>query len=116
MPAVVIDQGRFTAQQTMLDAVAGVTHGTWQRAFRMHPFTITCSGAFVATVKVLVSNASTKPDDADDDHPQLGSDLTGPGSVVSDGPYEWVKVLVPAWTSGPVSAAWCAANNAPARG
>ena len=42
--------------------------------------------------------------------------MTAPGVVHSDGPYEWVKVRVSAYTSGTISANLVAANNAPARG
>jgi len=114
--AIEQNQGRFTNRETLLNAVTATNTGTWTRAHRMHPFTVVVSGSFSATVKVYVANSASAPSDSDHDFPQLGDDMTAPGVVHSDGPYEWVKVRVSAYTSGTISANLVAANNAPARG
>lgn len=103
--------GRFTTtsdEEALL--VNGVSAG-WKRIYKLHPFTVDVSGAAsFTTVTVYVSNAPAMPTDADANHSVLGT-KTAPGSILSDGPYNFVKVVGPA----PVNAYLAAANNAPAR-
>lgn len=110
------NQGRFVLRETLLSAVTATNNGTWTRCHKMHPFTVVVSGSFSGTAKVYVSNDATQPTASDHNYPQLGDDITSVGVVHSDGPYEWVKVRVSAYTSGTCNANLAAANNAPARG
>lgn len=124
---------RFVASRILLDQQATSTPGQWWDTLQLHPFTVVISGQYTLTpdtggFTVLVSNGVggfdpsgnaiiTKPDDADIFYPTLGPELiTTPYSVLSDGPYRWVKVVVTGLVSGSVSAAWSAAVNVGEKG
>ena len=105
-------QGRFKLHEALLTSQSAATAGRWVDTFGMHPFSVTVSGSFVGTVKILVSNAPTKPSDSETNHPQLGSDITAPEAVSADLPFRWVKAQVSAYTSGSVSAAFLGVTEA----
>lgn len=96
-------RGLWFISGTLQDAVASTSNGTWQNLNGIHPASITVGGTFVATVKILVSNAPTKPLDSDNAQAQLGSDITTPQTLSTDLPYRWVKAQVSAFSSGSIT-------------
>lgn len=118
---------RFFASRILVDGETADTDGVWFDTLQLHPFTITIGGDFVLTpstggITVLVSNGvlgytadskvaiGVKPADADNHWPALGPDLiNAPYSVLSDGPYRWVKIRIQGLTAGSVKASWSAA-------
>src|SRR5438552_8624921 len=97
---------RFMGRVRLLDGATGVTVGRWCRINGYYPLSVTIDGEdgggapFVATVKVLVTNSIEQPSDASVNFGQIGPDVTAPQPVVITAPYEWVKVIVSAYTSG----------------
>lgn len=122
-------QGRFTIHEVLLDAVTTTSAGQWIDTWGVHPFSVTFRGPFSAQCKVRVSNGGapairpdgqvvpTKPTDSDSGHGQLGSTVTtADGTIVSDGPYRYLKIEVSAYTSGTISAMVYGANHVGTRG
>ena len=88
---------------TLLDNVAGTTDGEWIDVRRFRRKTIHVKGTFSATVKIAGSCEPTMPAN-NDNGVQIGSDITAP-AIVEVGPViKWLKVYVPAYTSGSISA------------
>jgi hypothetical protein len=87
MPTLV--GNRFEHEDTLM--LAGASTG-WRPVFRFFPFTVDVSGSGSpwATLTIYVSNAPTAPTDTDANHSVLGT-KTAPGSILSDGPYKWIK-------------------------
>lgn len=98
-------QGRFFMSHALLSAQAATTAGTWQSLLGLHPFTVTVSGTFSGTCKILVSDQLQKPADSETTHPQLGADITTPTLVSFAAPVQWIKVQVSSYASGSINAA-----------
>lgn len=89
----------------LLENVQAPNTGSWKPLNGVRPLSIVLRGNFVATCKVFIANDPLKPDDADNNYPQLGTDKTAPALVsLADVGVQWVKVQVSAYTSGAVYA------------
>ena len=102
-------------EETLLDAAAADTTGTWKRVHAVHPCTVTVEGTFSATVTLYVSNTQGVPTDSSTVYPVLKT-LTAVGAVVTDGPYRWMKAAVSSYSSGAITVCVCGANNVASRG
>lgn len=98
-------RGFWYISGTLLESVTGTNDGTWQNLNGIHPASITVGGTFVGTIKILVSNAPTKPLDSDNAQAQFGADITTPSTLSTDLPYRWIKARVSAFTSGAITVA-----------
>lgn len=121
--------GRFIASRILATNVGVSTDGIWYDTLQLHPFTITISVSsdFAVTtdqpgLSVLVSNGilgySTDqktpiivpPANSDNNWPTLGPEsFSTVYSVLSDGPYRFVKLRSQNITAGTYSASWSAA-------
>src|SRR5882724_11669402 len=105
MEVVRHQHNRFMGRVRLLDGATGTTTGVWVRIHGYYPLSVTIDGEdgahapFVATVRVLVANSVAQPNDALVNFGQIGPDVTAPQPVVITAPYEWVKVVVSAYTS-----------------
>lgn len=103
------------------DSITGVpatviNHGTWQPADSRRPVAVSVSlngvtgAGFIA--RVLACCNQVQPLDADDNHPQIGSDVTvatGSQMVEADRSYHWIKtVIAVVGTGGTVTSGFCA--------
>jgi hypothetical protein len=88
----------------LLTSAAAATDGTWFRLDGMSPWTVTVSGSFTGTVRILVANQTTAPADTDNDFPQVEADITTPTALHIEGAYTWVKAQVFTLSAGAVSA------------
>lgn len=91
----------------LLKNAGATTNGVWKKnSNKHHPLCVTVAGAGTWTAKVFVTNVQDKPDDSDNNHPQLGDDVTGPDQRSTNFPQSWVKVAITAYTSGTINAAF----------
>lgn len=97
---------RFVNAVLLVDQAA-ITLGTWFKLNGIHPVVMTIEGEFVADVEVVVSGRSGAPSDT---APATAwprpsdATITSPKIVSVDAAYTWIKVMVPAYTSGTISA------------
>lgn len=100
-----IDKVNARVEESLL---ANGTSAGWKFVYGLHPFTIDVNGAFSGTVTVYVSNGASPalaaPTDADANHSVLGT-KTAAGSILSDGPYKFVKVTGPSGANAALMAA-----------
>ena len=96
---------RFIQKGNLLDGATGTTSGAWQQVSGAYPQSVTFSGWGTATAKLLVSNNASQPADPDNNHPQVGSDVTANTMITLNFPVKYVKVQVSSYVSGTLTAA-----------
>lgn len=97
---------RFIHEVLMRDQTA-TTLGVWYNLKGLHPVVVTIEGTFVADVEVVVSADTLAPSDtavATAWPRPSDATITAAKVVQVDAAYNWIKVMVPAYTSGSINA------------
>jgi hypothetical protein len=82
---------------TLLDAESSTSDGAWVDAMDFFTGSVDVIISATGTVKLMGSDAPTKPADATDGR-QIGSDITTSSQYTMDAPAHWIKAKVTANT------------------
>jgi len=102
-PQAIATFGQTTIWAQLLTNITDITNGEWMAVLGWHPLTIQIEGITTATVQIRGSNQKAQPENAADQF-QLGANITSDGLFSLDAPVKWIKIKVPAYTSGTLNA------------
>jgi len=71
--------------------VTAPSTGAWVHLRGARPWVVTVSGPAGIQWRLLATNSPSRP--TDNDHPAISGDVTGPGIITQDIPYEWLNVV-----------------------
>jgi hypothetical protein len=96
--------GVAIARARLLTDQGATTNGEWVDVSGLSQSTIHVSGITTATVEINGSNAATRPADNTHGIKLNATDITADQLVYLDLQVRWLKVRVPAYTSGTINA------------
>jgi hypothetical protein len=96
-----------TLGEGLVTATTPVTGLIWVNAYMIHPLLISLEGDFVAGVngvQILGSGSQIRPLATDNTKALIGAAAFGKGNILTDGPYQFIKLYIPdALVSGVLS-------------